>query len=291
MAQPLTIKVATDLYGAKVNYMIDFSALPTLSALKMKVESTFTKECEARRPADAPLELFRIDHIQVFDGDTGTWRELDSNALLAHGCQLYIFQPPSNWHNDMQSGLPPAVRPPLHMSVERVSPPPLSGYHASPNRHTAPVVPAHASVTRIAYSPLVPSPLAVHDHHLNAGLAHAHAAHAAHAAQVENGHAMAHAAAMAEQEMAAQGHQLHLQEAKAAEAAHHAGIIAAQLSELQRGTVAAKEGFAHAAANVDAAKSSERASQAEHMKQLDLVRSADAKVHVAESELMAAGMR
>eukprot|EP00755_Sulcionema_specki_P034407 Sspe_Gene.102814::Locus_78650_Transcript_1_1_Confidence_1.000_Length_565::g.102814::m.102814 len=122
----MLVQVATDLFASKLNFLLEFPANVTIPELQARAEGIFSREMEIRRPSSVPPMPFRTDHMQIFDAASGGWVELTTPAQLFSGCQVYIFQPPSKWHNDAQGGLPPAIRPPASPTASsRLSPPPI----------------------------------------------------------------------------------------------------------------------------------------------------------------------
>ena len=257
----IAVKVASDIYNAKVNYLLEFPMTPTLLELKERIELILSRECEQRRPAGAPLVPFILDHIQVFDVTGARWTELDHATLpllLTNGIQLYVFQPPSPWHNDTQCGLPPAVRPP---PIPVASPTLIASPLGLPER----------------MSPGAPMAAA-------AAAASAEAAAAAAAARVRS-------AMRVEQEVAVQNIRFEEQERKTAVAVVNAEATTVHLVEAQRATVTAQEVFKSAADGVDRAKLAEQDSAGNHRQLLELVSLTENRCITNEKDLLRAEQR
>ena len=257
----LTLKVATDLYRSKINYIVDFPSVPSLHALKVKMEALFTREVEAKRPAGAPSTVFRIDHIQIFEAKSGSWVELDNTALLHEGCQLYVFQPPSEWHNDAQGGLPPATRPPA--IIDR--------FHPSPLR-----------------APLVPPPMVPPPHMATEAVAHSAVALGD---LVESAHHARAATLAAETEVVETSKFLAAQEAKTIGATRQAEVSMLHLTDAQRKACCAREQYTAAMNGVEAVKSSERNAVLEHSRLVDEVHIAETRCQAQETDLARAQHR
>eukprot|EP00756_Hemistasia_phaeocysticola_P023601 Hpha_TRINITY_DN15902_c0_g5::TRINITY_DN15902_c0_g5_i1::g.71136::m.71136 len=123
-----TLLVAADIYGTKINYEIDFTELPQIASLRARVESIFGTEAAQRRPAGAPPNPFQAYRMQTFDDNVELWVDLVSASQLQDYSQVYIFQRESPWHREVQSKIPPPVRPAQSISA----PPPLPVQVAPP---------------------------------------------------------------------------------------------------------------------------------------------------------------
>ena len=284
----ITIKVATDLYRAKVNYIVDFPTLPTVHALKAKLEALFTRDVETKRPPGVPLSIFKIDHIQIFEAASGSWVELDSSALLTEGCQLYVFQPPSALHDDTQSGLPPATRPPpLHAEALAAATVPLAAFSPSPLRTVVapPVSPPLAAAAPALASPLLASTVAAvaADAAINANVVLGDLVESTHYARV--------ATAEAASEVVEANHRLAVQESFAQDAARSANAADAQFHEAQRKSLAAREQFTASVSGVEAVKSSERVAVMDHARLVNHMQAAETLAHAQEAELSRAQHR
>eukprot|EP01062_Namystynia_karyoxenos_P068075 TRINITY_DN62346_c0_g1_i1.p1 TRINITY_DN62346_c0_g1~~TRINITY_DN62346_c0_g1_i1.p1 ORF type:complete len:560 (+),score=191.18 TRINITY_DN62346_c0_g1_i1:77-1756(+) len=124
-----TCRVAADVFGEKLNLELNFPGPPSVPQLTQQVAQAFAAEVELRRPAAAPRG-FDPAAFQVHDERRGQWVDLVDAAQLTAGCQLYAFQPPSQWHQEVQAPIPaarppraPLPPPPAAASVPRGAPP------------------------------------------------------------------------------------------------------------------------------------------------------------------------
>eukprot|EP00756_Hemistasia_phaeocysticola_P047369 Hpha_TRINITY_DN2145_c0_g1::TRINITY_DN2145_c0_g1_i1::g.42196::m.42196 len=175
-----TLLVAADIHGNKINYEIDFTEVPQIASLRARAESIFGPEAAQRRPPGAPATPFQAYRMQTFDDSVELWVDLVSASQLQDYSQVYVFQRESAWHREVQSKIPPPVRPapsiaappgyqppsplPPHVHAVPSAPvvPPLPYPTASPRRQDPSPVPISASprpVHGLAPSPVVYSTL------------------------------------------------------------------------------------------------------------------------------------
>ena len=100
-----SLNVATDLYGRKYNTTLEFAAVPTMSELLLVVEGNFEREAQLVLP-NGPA--FKAQTMQVFDDVLQRWVDLHTPGQLRAGAQLFVFQPPSVEHSDVQAPIPTA---------------------------------------------------------------------------------------------------------------------------------------------------------------------------------------
>ncbi|KEG07036.1 calmodulin-like protein containing EF hand domain, partial [Trypanosoma grayi] len=106
-----TLLVCADLYGEKCNLELSFPSMPTITELQRKTLVVFAAEANLRRPHGYPSMDFTIARIQIYDDALMTWVDLTSPTQLHEYDQLYVFQPQSPWHMDLQKDLPPPCPP------------------------------------------------------------------------------------------------------------------------------------------------------------------------------------
>ncbi|KAJ9465182.1 calmodulin-like protein containing EF hand domain [Diplonema papillatum] len=111
-----TLLVAADLHGTKTNYEIEFGMQPSIPELHRRLEHVFGTEHQMRAPPSHP-GIFAIDRMQIFDERVELWVDLLSSTQLQDFSQIYVFQPETMWHKEVQSKLPPAVRAPNHAAA------------------------------------------------------------------------------------------------------------------------------------------------------------------------------
>ena len=109
-----TLLVCADLYGDKANLELTFPNMPTISELQRKIVETFNAEAAVKRPSGYPNIEFHIARIQIYDDVLLKWADLVTCTQLHEYDQLYVFQPQSPWHIDVQKDLPPP-RPPSQL--------------------------------------------------------------------------------------------------------------------------------------------------------------------------------
>jgi hypothetical protein len=102
------VNVAADIYGRKHNIRLEFPLSPTINELINSVESQYDITARATRPAGYPDLPFRVQTFQVYDDVLLRWIDLYSSAQLMSGCQVYAFQPDSQWTVDVQGPIPAA---------------------------------------------------------------------------------------------------------------------------------------------------------------------------------------
>eukprot|EP01065_Artemidia_motanka_P026830 TRINITY_DN32067_c0_g1_i1.p1 TRINITY_DN32067_c0_g1~~TRINITY_DN32067_c0_g1_i1.p1 ORF type:complete len:697 (+),score=270.22 TRINITY_DN32067_c0_g1_i1:90-2093(+) len=107
-----TVLVAADLFGAKLNYELDFPEIPPMASLKARIEAVFGAEAAVRRPAGAPGTPFQAHRMQTFDDNVELWVDLVAVSQLADYSQVYVFQRETPWHREVQSKIPPPTKPP-----------------------------------------------------------------------------------------------------------------------------------------------------------------------------------
>eukprot|EP01065_Artemidia_motanka_P000059 TRINITY_DN10017_c0_g1_i1.p1 TRINITY_DN10017_c0_g1~~TRINITY_DN10017_c0_g1_i1.p1 ORF type:complete len:670 (+),score=252.80 TRINITY_DN10017_c0_g1_i1:79-2010(+) len=163
----VTCLAACTLHGTKLNYELDFSTVPSVLEFQSRAEVVFGHESAARRPPDVPVAPFCVHRMQVYNDGAETWEDLVSPSQLVDFCQVYLFQRETPWHREVQSKIPPAVKPhlrpvgqpsphrpqqqpiplpqpalqppPVHHSVVAPAAPPSS--YPSPQARAAPVMP------------------------------------------------------------------------------------------------------------------------------------------------------
>eukprot|EP01062_Namystynia_karyoxenos_P077776 TRINITY_DN7902_c0_g1_i1.p1 TRINITY_DN7902_c0_g1~~TRINITY_DN7902_c0_g1_i1.p1 ORF type:complete len:670 (+),score=253.90 TRINITY_DN7902_c0_g1_i1:89-2098(+) len=154
-----TLLIAADIHQTKLNYELDFSAVPTLADLQRRVHEVFGEEHRARRPSAVPPAPFAIERIQVFDENVELWVDLLSSTQLTEYAQLYVFQPETAWHREVQSKLPAAVKPP---AAAPASPPRQAAAPQLPLQGVPPALPPQSSAPAAhpisATLPAVPAP-------------------------------------------------------------------------------------------------------------------------------------
>eukprot|EP01060_Flectonema_neradi_P022608 TRINITY_DN30856_c0_g1_i1.p1 TRINITY_DN30856_c0_g1~~TRINITY_DN30856_c0_g1_i1.p1 ORF type:complete len:442 (+),score=75.59 TRINITY_DN30856_c0_g1_i1:54-1328(+) len=101
-----TLLVCGDVYGSKVNLEIPFPNVPTISQLTHTIEEVFEAEAAVLKPAGYPTLEVKVSRIQVYDDTYLKWMDLVSSTQLHEYDQLYVFQPQSPWHVDLQKDLP-----------------------------------------------------------------------------------------------------------------------------------------------------------------------------------------
>eukprot|EP00756_Hemistasia_phaeocysticola_P006970 Hpha_TRINITY_DN14068_c0_g1::TRINITY_DN14068_c0_g1_i5::g.43979::m.43979 len=159
-----TILVAADVHGSKINLEFVFPVLPSVPQFKSQVESAFAVEVEDRRPPQAPPG-FQVTRFQLYDETLQRWVDLTASSQLFDFCQLYTFQPPSQWHREIQAPIPAPVRArfpptagggrpygsPARTALDGVSPVPSHRAHSvmqrGPSQYTsgAPAMSEHAT--------------------------------------------------------------------------------------------------------------------------------------------------
>eukprot|EP01064_Diplonema_japonicum_P034753 TRINITY_DN731_c0_g1_i4.p1 TRINITY_DN731_c0_g1~~TRINITY_DN731_c0_g1_i4.p1 ORF type:complete len:616 (+),score=221.15 TRINITY_DN731_c0_g1_i4:76-1923(+) len=149
-----TLLIAADIHGTKTNYEVEFLAQPTIPDLHRKVEQVFGSDFTARAPAGCP-STFAIDRMQIFDERVELWVDLLSSTQLQDFSQIYVFQPETAWHREVQSKLPPAVRAPSSASASA-----LIAAGVSPHRSASAASLAHVPVAPI----IVPTPTTASAH-------------------------------------------------------------------------------------------------------------------------------
>eukprot|EP01063_Lacrimia_lanifica_P038854 TRINITY_DN836_c0_g1_i1.p2 TRINITY_DN836_c0_g1~~TRINITY_DN836_c0_g1_i1.p2 ORF type:complete len:367 (+),score=125.04 TRINITY_DN836_c0_g1_i1:166-1266(+) len=102
------LSCAVDLFGMKHNAKLEFPSCPTMTELINAVESQFDVLVRSARPAGYPDVPFKAQTFQVYDAILLRWVDVYTAAQLSHGCQLFVFQPPSIWHSDSQGIIPEA---------------------------------------------------------------------------------------------------------------------------------------------------------------------------------------
>ena len=100
------VNVAPDIYCTKHNVKLEFPIIPTLGELTTATEEHYEVRMRSARPAGFPEVEFSVQVFQVFDEVLRRWIDLSSSAQLTNGCQVYAFQPESNWTIDVQNAIP-----------------------------------------------------------------------------------------------------------------------------------------------------------------------------------------
>ena len=101
-----TLLVCGDVYGSKINLEIAFPNVPTISQLTHTIEEVFDAEAAVLKPAGYPTLEVKVSRIQIYDDTYLKWMDLVSSTQLHEYDQLYVFQPQSPWHVDLQKDLP-----------------------------------------------------------------------------------------------------------------------------------------------------------------------------------------
>eukprot|EP01065_Artemidia_motanka_P035791 TRINITY_DN43686_c0_g1_i1.p2 TRINITY_DN43686_c0_g1~~TRINITY_DN43686_c0_g1_i1.p2 ORF type:complete len:360 (+),score=148.40 TRINITY_DN43686_c0_g1_i1:68-1147(+) len=146
---PLVVRVCADLYAHKVNLELVFDATPPMADFCADVVAVMTAEGELLRTSSFPRVDFQIHRAQVFDDRVCQWVDLTSSAQLRDGVQVYIFQPQTAWHVDVQKDLPPPRPPraavPRHGGVGLPPAPPVPRSPARERQAFAAAEPAAAA--------------------------------------------------------------------------------------------------------------------------------------------------
>lgn len=100
------VNVASDVYGRKHNFRLEFPTCPTVTELINAAESNYDITARASRPAGYPDVPFRVQTFQIYDDVLMRWVDLYSSAQLTSGCQVYAFQPETVWTVDLQGTIP-----------------------------------------------------------------------------------------------------------------------------------------------------------------------------------------
>lgn len=100
------VNVAADVYGSKHNIRLEFPLCPSLSELINTVESQYDVTARANRPVGYPDLPFRVQTFQIYDDILFRWVDLVTTSQLSSGCQIYTFQPPSVWVQDLEGSIP-----------------------------------------------------------------------------------------------------------------------------------------------------------------------------------------
>ncbi|EAN77981.1 hypothetical protein, conserved [Trypanosoma brucei brucei TREU927] len=103
--------VCADLYGEKYNLEVRFPSKPTIEDLQKRIVTVFSTEMDSRRPEGYPEADFSIALVHIYDDKSQQWEKLLSDAQLHEYDQLYVFQPQTRWHMDVQKNLPPPTTP------------------------------------------------------------------------------------------------------------------------------------------------------------------------------------
>eukprot|EP01062_Namystynia_karyoxenos_P042532 TRINITY_DN3110_c1_g1_i1.p1 TRINITY_DN3110_c1_g1~~TRINITY_DN3110_c1_g1_i1.p1 ORF type:complete len:412 (+),score=116.59 TRINITY_DN3110_c1_g1_i1:103-1338(+) len=140
-----TLLVCADLYGQKINLEVPFPSVPTINELTRVIEQVYGQEAQQLKPQGFPAIQFQVSRIQIYDDSFLKWVDLISSTQLHEYDQLYVFQPQSAWHVDLQKDLP-APRPPtgvvppyagatpsqMQQSYAQPGSPPPAGYSPVP---------------------------------------------------------------------------------------------------------------------------------------------------------------
>lgn len=102
-----TILCCADINNEKVNLELVLEELPrSISVLKDAITQIFGSEAQA-----AGSRPFAIARVNLYDDAHHCWADLVSLEQLREYDQLYVFQPQSQWHRDVQRDLPPPRTP------------------------------------------------------------------------------------------------------------------------------------------------------------------------------------
>eukprot|EP01064_Diplonema_japonicum_P012003 TRINITY_DN19484_c0_g1_i1.p1 TRINITY_DN19484_c0_g1~~TRINITY_DN19484_c0_g1_i1.p1 ORF type:complete len:412 (+),score=61.61 TRINITY_DN19484_c0_g1_i1:69-1238(+) len=165
-----TVLVCADVYGSKVNLEVPFPNVPTISELTHTIEKVFEQEAAFLKPPGYPPTEIKVSRIQIYDDTYLKWMDLVNSSQVHEYDQLYVFQPQSPWHVDLQKDLP-APRPPtasmpqghnyinhaVQNPVSPYNPPPaqvVHQHHAGFNQNTAPPTfasPQHQATSKPSY--------------------------------------------------------------------------------------------------------------------------------------------
>ncbi|KAK7199836.1 hypothetical protein NESM_000031000 [Novymonas esmeraldas] len=111
-----TVLCCADVAGEKVNLEVTLDAFPeTLRALEADLARLFsleTQACAAAGAVHVAAGPFQVLSVYVYDDVLLRWVRLTSLSQLHEYDQLYLFQPQTQWHEDVQKDLPPP-RPPM----------------------------------------------------------------------------------------------------------------------------------------------------------------------------------
>ncbi|CBZ25974.1 conserved hypothetical protein [Leishmania mexicana MHOM/GT/2001/U1103] len=160
-----TLLCCADLAGKKVNLEIALDTFPaTLRCLESDIARIFNREVEESGGVEhstSLTEAFQVMSVFIYDDVLLRWTTLKSLTQLHEYDQLYVFQPQTQWHVDLQKELPPP-RPParsrassmtgtlgafasLHANCRASSPWPKSGISTRVSA-AGDVDPSHSSV-------------------------------------------------------------------------------------------------------------------------------------------------
>eukprot|EP01064_Diplonema_japonicum_P000946 TRINITY_DN10615_c0_g1_i2.p1 TRINITY_DN10615_c0_g1~~TRINITY_DN10615_c0_g1_i2.p1 ORF type:complete len:595 (+),score=163.12 TRINITY_DN10615_c0_g1_i2:69-1787(+) len=158
------VYVATDVFGSKLNYELEFPMQPTVAEMIRQIETVFTQEQMMRNPGTTP---YKVAKLNVVDEVTEDWVEVLTQSQLRNYCQVYSFQPHSTQLTESQGHIPAAVKP-RHLQGAGVamaaSPTPLP---------LQPVTPIHnyTSTASIAALQQPVAPVSLPVHHSTPGVA------------------------------------------------------------------------------------------------------------------------
>ena len=110
---PHIVFVATDVFGQKLNYELEFPTQPSVMELLNHIENVFTAEQNVRKVGMTP---YKVSKLNVVDETTEDWVEVVAQSQLKNYCQVYAFQPHSTQATESQGHIPTAIRP-RHLQV------------------------------------------------------------------------------------------------------------------------------------------------------------------------------
>ncbi|GET93196.1 hypothetical protein, conserved [Leishmania tarentolae] len=106
-----TLLCCADLAGDKVNLEVVLDTFPaTLRCLECDIARIFNREVEGLSAVEhktGVAEPFQVMCVFIYDDVLLCWKKLESLAQLHEYDQLYVFQPQTKWHVDLQKELPP----------------------------------------------------------------------------------------------------------------------------------------------------------------------------------------
>eukprot|EP01064_Diplonema_japonicum_P029310 TRINITY_DN4707_c3_g1_i1.p1 TRINITY_DN4707_c3_g1~~TRINITY_DN4707_c3_g1_i1.p1 ORF type:complete len:599 (+),score=177.74 TRINITY_DN4707_c3_g1_i1:65-1798(+) len=153
-----TVLVSADLYGAKTNFELQFTGLPSFVEFKAKAEAVMATESSLRRPVEVPSLPFTLTKMQVFDDKVDLWVDFVSSSQLREFSQVYIFQLETAYHKEVQSKIPPPCKTIPVLSTISSPSPITSPLPLSPYSETSPYINHAALVAPLAVIPPVLPP-------------------------------------------------------------------------------------------------------------------------------------
>ncbi|KAG5464692.1 hypothetical protein GH5_00137 [Leishmania sp. Ghana 2012 LV757] len=118
-----TLLCCADFAGDKVNLEITLDTFPpTLRHLEGDIARIFDREAEELVALEktSVAEPFQLMTVFIYDDVLLRWAKLESLSQLHEYDQLYVFQPQTQWHIDVQKELPPP-RPPVSGRISSIT--------------------------------------------------------------------------------------------------------------------------------------------------------------------------